>query len=308
MVRFVGLCMVGPGKTTSSIGIRFHKDANADDVDALVASCVMKTFGTCILMRGRGLRVESNLFATSTIAVHISDWPDNPDQVDPMHAPPWGSRAYFISANRVHTCSWFVKNSGPDSHPLWGLMLTDNLMDIGDRLFEGACRASVIANNVVCHADHDCLRFIDKCWETTITGNVLSGAWGGDTPSFGIWFSCSVVDVTVSNNVISHTGKDAIVFSEGPHQDIAIVGNTIRNIALDGTSVASRGAIRFGGSADRVTITGNSLRVQTNGVLYGVLCWNGGTLDNSMIVGNTTNADNGVYKPASIGPGTKVYQ
>ncbi|MDJ0764501.1 MAG: glycosyl hydrolase family 28-related protein [Myxococcota bacterium] len=316
-VRFSGLILKGPGKPTvngppNTTGIRFHKNANADDVDAMVTGCCISGFGTGILLRGRGLRVESNLFSHCVTGLEFGEWPGNSDydgQGYTANPASGGARGYFISSNRSHTCSDFVKNTG--EYPLWGLVLTNNLVDIGDRLFQGACRASLIANNVVCHCGSGTIiHFKELVFETTVTGNVLSGAWSGDKPTYGIGIQGTAVDLTISNNVISHIKKDAIVFydynnqSGDWHQDIAITGNAVRNIALDDTSVSARGAVRFGHSADRVAITGNSFRVQTNGVEYAVLCWNNGTLNHSKIVGNVTNADFGVMKGACIGTNT----
>ncbi len=267
-VTFRGLYMEGAGRTAGRrqglrpTGIEFRKLSNTDDVDGRVLDCVFVGFPRCIEVIGRGLRAESNIFAKSDECVRLA-WPGGGvgggEEDDPfgLQDLPYGMRAFFLANNRIHSCSTFLVNEGSQSqHRLWGLVMTDNLIDVGDALFRGGAVYSTISNNVVAHSNRTILDFSGACHHTVIQGNVLSGhpELADKQPRHAIRFSNNCHDTTIANNTIVNTESHALVFDAERQNYVSIQGNSFDNI---GTNNESANAIRFARSAGDFSIVGN---------------------------------------------------
>lgn len=308
-VRICGLALEGTGETDGNTALEFAKsDPNYDDVDGLVKDCSIESITYGVTIGGRGLRVESNTFFDVQTCVQVHNWPGGEYQNDPYQEPPWGVRAYFISFNRVHARGTLLHNAG--DHPLWGLVLTNNLFDVGGVIFRGACRDSSISNNVVSHANEIPI-FLETAassgWisNVVISGNVIAGAadQGGHTgrrPSNAIWVGCHSYDMIIANNAIAECNADGILFGGFDHKNIVITGNSIRGVVGDGK--AWRGAVRFGTGSTLgwLAITGNGIRIHGNAT-HAVQAPNG-SIHDSQIIGNASNRP--VVDPGSVGSGT----
>jgi len=264
MNAFIGLGMMGPGKLSQTTAIQFRKGSNSDDVDAKILNCTVKHFRTGVRLYGRGLRVGNNSFAVITDVLQI-EWPAENAEGERLQVLPYGMRALFIYNNRVHTCTTFVVNEGPEAEHLWGMSLTGNLMDIGECLFRGSATYSAITDNVVCHANRTTIYFKNTCHTNVIANNVLSGSdlkdW--DQPAHGIWIEGKCHDVTISGNVFAQMRQDAILFNAEVQEHVVINGNVFNQVGHD--RPGERGVIRFAKPARNCSIMGNSFRPGSDG-------------------------------------------
>jgi hypothetical protein len=174
-------------------------------------------------------------------------------------------RGFFISNNRVHTCSKFVVNEGPKARHLWGLSLTGNLLDIGDALFIGSATYSNISGNTICHTRRTPIYFKELCHSTVIADNVISGGDSpeGKRPAYGIWFEGACHDVTISGNAFANIRHAGILFNADTQEHVVVNANVFNQIGLDKPS--TRSIIRFARPARNIAITGNSFRPGQDG-------------------------------------------
>ncbi len=241
------------------VGIHLEKVSNTDDVDCEVSGCIFTFLDEAIHIVGRGLRAANNSFVVLNKGIVIN-WPDSGVEHKPEEKEqplPHGLRSFYVHNNRVHSVPHFVLNTGPYAKDLTGLLLADNLLDIGEGLFSGSVNNSAITGNVVCHADRTVLRF-DLCRNTSIIGNVLSGS-DVSQPMFGILFKGShCEDVVISGNVFSRMLGDGVVFDAAVQNYTTLTGNVFRKIGDNKPHI--RGAIRFSQDAHDFSIVGNSFK------------------------------------------------
>jgi hypothetical protein len=271
MVTFMGLYLEGPGRKTEETpnrdiaAIEFRKRSNTDDVDGRVLECVLRQLATGIRVVGRGLRAERNVFVSTTEGIQL-DWPAAGVERDEVGDPlglqdlPYGMRSFVITNNRVHACSTFLVNEALLSqHRLWGLVFTNNLIDVGDALFRGGATYSTISHNVIAHCNKTIIAFNGACHHTVIAGNVLSGhdERTEKQPTFGIWFTNNCHDLTIANNTFVNIKSHALLFEADRQNYITIQGNSFDNI---GTDNQSANVIRFAKPAGDFAISGNTFK------------------------------------------------
>lgn len=265
MVAFKGLSIEGTGRDSDIVAIEFRKQSNTGDVDGRVIDCVLRQFAAGVRVIGRGLRAENNVFVSLTDGIQLA-WPtkgvEQDEENDPFNLQdlPYGMRAFFITSNRVHSCSTFLVNEGSRSeNRLWGLELTNNLIDVGDALFRGGATYSNISNNVVAHCNKTILSFTGACHHTTISSNILSGhpELAEKQPRHAIRFDNNCHDLTISTNVVVNIKSNAMVFGADRQNYITIQGNTFDNI---GTTNSEAKVVLFTKSAGDFSITGNTFK------------------------------------------------
>lgn len=271
MVTFTGLYLEGPGRKDKDrpnrdiTAIEFRKRANTDDVDGRVLECFFRKYVTGIRVVGRGLRAEHNAFASISEGIQLA-WPEagvvRGDEHDPFKLQdlPCGMRAFFLTNNRVHACSTFLVNEGSRSqHLLWGLVLTNNLVDVGDALFRGGAIYSTISNNMIAHSNKTVISFSGACHHTVIANNIISGhhQLADKQPAFGIRFQNDCHDLTIANNTFANTRSHALLFEADRQNYVTIQGNSFDNI---GTNNRTANVIRFTKPAGDFAITGNTFK------------------------------------------------
>lgn len=270
MVTIRGLAFEGPGRKSEAnserniTAIKFEKEANKDDVDGRVLECVLDKFVTGIRVVGRGLRTERCVFASINEGIQLA-WPKDPIAPDPndpfeLQPLPYGMRSFVITNNRIHACSTFLVNEGSrGQNRLWGMVLTNNLIDVGDALFRGGATYSVISNNVIAHCNKTVLTFNGSCHHTVISSNIISGhdQISGKQPAHGIRFTNNCHDLSITSNTFANTRKDALRFEADRQNYVTIQGNNFSNI---GTTDLDAKVILFTKPAGDFSITGNTFK------------------------------------------------
>jgi len=110
------------------------------DVDAMVFDCRINSFHTGIYIRGRGLIVRDCIISICEHCVSL-DWYDVGDYIpggEIVQSDDNGFRGHMIHNNRFHSIGYSgVANYGPNASKLDGVVVNNNLLDIGRRIFYG---------------------------------------------------------------------------------------------------------------------------------------------------------------------------
>lgn len=168
--------------------MQFEKqNDNKDDVDGYVATSSFLYAARAVTVKGRRLRISDCSFAKSNTCITLEWFPQNNDpNPNNFQLLPYGMRAYWCFGNRVHSCQTFIDNTKTHSEELRGLVVGQNLLDIGGVLFKGSARHSTFSNNCVTNTNKTPI-LITKWFEAnTITGNVFSGQDSEYSSRFGI--------------------------------------------------------------------------------------------------------------------------
>jgi len=277
-----GLQMEGPVPTPTvpqpvSLAIRCRKAekqppaiSNTDDVDFTLHACQINNFTRGVAIYGRGLRVSDCVFY-SIDDVLIQGWNNNgfdgggdPFGLQPL---PYGMRALHVHDNRVHSCHTFVVNDGEHASNLWGMMLANNLLDVGNSLFRGAASYSAIVGNVVCHAADGSstdavIAFTVGCRNTLISGNVISGhdQLASKQPYGGISFAGFCDNVTITGNAFSNILRNALTFNAPGQKYVTVSGNSFNRVGIEQQN-ATRACLRFDRDASSFAVVGNSFNL-----------------------------------------------
>src|SRR3546814_6206701 len=75
--------------------------------------------------------------------MRISDWSSDVCSSDLL---PYGYRKWMLVGNHFHSIGLALKNS--DAEPMRGVIIAENLLDIGRKLWEGPIINSLLASNV----------------------------------------------------------------------------------------------------------------------------------------------------------------
>ena len=284
--HFSGLHIFGT-RLGSDVAIKSAKTSNTDDMDLSVTDCFIEEVTKGILQVGRGLLCNDNLFSqlngAGAACISIS-WPTSGVVATGLSALPEGFRAWRIQNNRAHASSILVQTTGVDRDDFHGAIISGNLMDTGDRLFEGGIRSSIISNNVSEFANKAIIYIDLGGGDMTICGNVLAGHDGDATesPSAAIHFDTNSVPdrVTIANNLIQFIDLHGIRFVPAANR-ISIIGNIIDEVNQD----ASTGTcIKIETSLTNSVITGNVFKPENSTNIIGA---GSATLTRVSIIGNS---------------------
>lgn len=284
-----GMAFDAPVKTANNVGIRVARTANTDDTDITIVETSFLRFNRAVESVGRGFLFTKNKVAVCTTGIDIS-WPTEGTEGESgsVHLPPYGLRKWLITDNHFHSnFDAIVFNGAPDAN-FRGAIISNNLLDIGRRLFKGSLTNSTITGNVIENGTGNAIIEINAGGHNlTITGNVIGGfdttpgAW--DPPIYAISFAAGVSakNVTISANSFNWLRGSAIGFA-GSADKISITDNSFDRYNLANTAV--HGAVRVQGDATRFAILGNAISANRNPA--GLPIRIDGTMSESNVVGN----------------------
>jgi len=168
-----GMAFDAPVKTANNVGIHAERTANTDDTDITIVESSFLRFNRAIVSVGRGFLFTKNKVAVCTTGIDIS-WPTEGTDGTPgsVHLPPYGLRKWLITDNHFHSnFDAIVFNDAPDAD-FRGAVISNNLLDIGRRLFKGCLTNSTISGNVIENGTGNAIIQIDAGGHNlTITGN-----------------------------------------------------------------------------------------------------------------------------------------
>lgn len=287
-----GVAFDAPAKTADNVGVHVARTANTDDTDVTIVECSFLRFQRAIESVGRGFLFTKNKVAVCTTGITIS-WPTDGVQGTGVHLLPYGLRKWLITDNHFHSnFDAIVFNGAPDGD-FRGAVISNNLLDIGRRLFKGSLTNSTISGNVVENGNGNAIIEIDSGGHNlTITGNVIGGfdttPGAHEPPIYGIRFAegVSAKNVTISANTFNWFRGSPIGFA-GSADKISITDNSFDHWNLAKTSV--HGAVLVQGDATRFAILGNV--ISANPTPAGLPIRIDGTLGESTLIGNVFEAD-----------------
>jgi hypothetical protein len=255
-----GMAFDAPVKTANNVGIHVARTANTDDTDVTIVECSFLRFNRAVESVGRGFTFTKNKVAVCTTGVSIS-WPTEGVQGDGVHVLPYGLRKWLITDNHFHSdFDAIVFNGAPDGN-FRGAVISNNLLDIGRRLFKGSLTNSTISGNVVENGTGNAIIQIDAGGHNlTITGNVIGGfdttpgAW--DPPRYAIHFTSGVSakNVTISANTFNWINGSGIRFDQSAEK-VSITDNSFDHWNLSNSS--THAAVLVNANATRFAILGN---------------------------------------------------
>lgn len=283
-----GVAFDAPSKTDNNVALHVARKANTDDTDVTIVECSFLRFQRAIETVGRGFLFTKNKVAVCTTGISIS-WPTEGVQGDGVHVLPYGLRKWLITDNHFHSnFDAIVFNGAPDGD-FRGAVISNNLLDIGRRLFKGSLTNSTISGNVIENGNGNAIIQIDAGGHNlSITGNVIGGfdttpgAW--DPPRYAIHFREGVQakNVTISANTFNWIGGSGIRFDQ-PADKVSITANTFDHWNTTNSSVHA--AVLVNANANHFAVIGNvfSANPKPEGLPIRVA----GALLASNVVGNT---------------------
>ena len=153
--------------------VHVENSANAYDADAEFKNCIFSYFNDAIIVKGRGLKVDSCTFTFSYNAVLI-EYNGAGDTNVATTDDIGGARAHIIQNTRFHgmlaSCVKTVSGS-----TVTGFIFKDNLCDIGNGGVEFASDvySAEICNNVLNFSNTAPIKFGARTEHVTIDGNVF---------------------------------------------------------------------------------------------------------------------------------------
>jgi len=244
---FRGISFIQNSGTSQQSGyncIEMSKSSNTDDAELKVVDCNFRDYDINIDHNGRSCEIYGGEMVTSNIGVNLSWVSDGTFPAEPNKTDlPFGFRAFVVSGVRFHTCNVAIKNAGVDPESIRSLQITNNLIDLEGRLFEGGLNHSVISGNI-CD--------FNTSGGTLATIKVTSG--GNDIVIAGNHFSGYD---SVGANVETRTGATGVRFDVAP-VGCSITGNSFSGFAANAVYLAS--------GSTATSITGNSFDDNLNGI------------------------------------------
>jgi len=135
-----------------NIGINISQNESAvtPSRDAAISGMQFLFFPTVLRLVGRGLTFSGNEVAGANVVVEL-DWLDGfEDSRENTHGTQGGFRNFIISNNRLHTVQEaLVRNTGSNRKWISAIHVSDNIFDIGGRLFKGVLRRGQLVNNTI---------------------------------------------------------------------------------------------------------------------------------------------------------------
>lgn len=306
-----GLCFVVAPRLKNSVAVHAARDAglgeaaNTDDVDATITECTFIEFYTAVKHVGRGLVFTNNLVAVGDFGLDIS-WPTAGVAGSGVHLLPYGMRKWLIEGNHFHSMGTAIMTTGADAANFRGAIISNNILDIGRRLFSGGVINSTFAGNVIENGSNGpSIDVTSGGTNLTFTGNVIGGSEPPEDkqPPFAIEFSKDVNarNVTVTGNSFNWVKRSPVYFGASASQ-ITISANSFDHWNLEVEE--SWSAVRINGDADQISIMGNILGA--NPVSGSPPVRVIGTISNSSIVGNTFSDATSVVYASTIGEGNHI--
>ncbi|GAA2042219.1 right-handed parallel beta-helix repeat-containing protein [Polymorphospora rubra] len=300
-----GVAFDAPVKTARNVGIHVIRRANTDDTDVTIVECSFLRFQTAVESVGRGFLFTKNKVAVCTNGVVVS-WPTEGVQGSGVHLLPYGLRKWLITDNHFHSnFDAIIFNGAPDGN-FRGAIISNNLLDIGRRLFRGSLTNSTISGNVVENGTGDAVIQIDAGGHNlTITGNIIGGfdtnPGAHEPPRYAIRFTSAVAarNVTISANSFNWVRASPIRFDQSVDK-VSITDNSFDN--FNHVKVTGHGAVHFAADATRLAFLGNVVSANPNGLPAVNVT---GTLRDSNVVGNTFD-QNGLVAAGTISPDSYV--
>lgn len=286
-----GVAFDAPAKTDNNVGIHVARKRNTDDTDFTVVECSFLRFQRAVESVGRGFLFTQNKVAVCTTGITIS-WPTEGVEGSGVHLLPYGLRKWLITDNHFHSNFDAIVFNGAPEGDFRGAVISNNLLDIGRRLFKGSLTNSTIAGNVIENGTGNAIIEITSGGHNlTITGNVIGGfdtdpgAW--DPPRYAIHFSGDVEarNVNIAANSFTWINGSAVRFDRTADK-ISITGNSFDRWSL--AKAAVHAAVVAGADATRFTITGNTFSAGADPTTIPVKIT--GTLQESNVVGNVFEA------------------
>ncbi|SDT47342.1 right-handed parallel beta-helix repeat-containing protein [Jiangella sp. DSM 45060] len=283
-----GIAFDAPVKTANNVALHVARNsANTDDTDVTIVECSFLRFQRAIESVGRGFLFTKNKIAVCTTGITIS-WPAGEIPGGEVHKLPYGLRKWLITDNHFHSnFDAIIFNGAPDGE-FRGAVISNNLLDIGRRLFKGSLTNSTISGNVVENGNGNAIIEIGSGGHNlTITGNVIGGfdttPGAHEPPIYAISFLAGVAatNVTISANTFNWLRGSPIGFA-GSADKVSITDNSFDHYNLANTAV--HGAVRVQGDATRFAIVGNAFSANRNAA--GLPIRVDGTLSASNVVGN----------------------
>ncbi|SEE57854.1 right-handed parallel beta-helix repeat-containing protein [Jiangella alba] len=283
-----GIAFDAPVKTANNVALHVARNsANTDDTDVTIVECSFLRFQRAIESVGRGFLFTKNKIAVCTTGITIS-WPAGEIPGGEVHKLPYGLRKWLITDNHFHSnFDAIIFNGAPDGE-FRGAVISNNLLDIGRRLFKGSLTNSTISGNVVENGNGNAIIEIASGGHNlTITGNVIGGfdttPGAHEPPIYAISFlaGVSATNVTISANTFNWLRGSPIGFA-GSADKVSITDNSFDHYNLANTTV--HGAVRVQGDATRFAIVGNAFSANRNPA--GLPIRVDGTMSASNVVGN----------------------
>ncbi|MEO3926736.1 glycosyl hydrolase family 28-related protein [Micromonosporaceae bacterium B7E4] len=300
-----GLCFVVGASLKNSQAIHIARDpdaerANTDDMDATITECTFVEFYTAVKHVGRGLVFTNNLVAVGDFGLDIS-WPTAGVSGSGVHLLPYGMRKWLIEGNHFHSMGTAIVTSGADARNFRGAVISNNVLDIGRRLFSGGIVNSTFAGNVVENGSGGSVVTITSGGTNlTFTGNIFGGGepTGGGRPPHAIEFrpEAAARKVTITGNSFNWVLRSPVYFASAA-SEITVASNSFDNWNLDRDE--RWGAVRVNGDAASVTVSGNVFGdnpVATTAPVRVV-----GALSGSTVAGNTFGNTAGVLHAGTVG-------
>src|SRR5690606_32576319 len=170
-----GVAFDAPAKTDNNVGIHVARKRNTDDTDFTVVECSFLRFQRAVESVGRGFLFTQNKVAVCTTGITIS-WPTEGVEGSGVHLLPYGLRKWLITDNHFHSNFDAIVFNGAPEGDFRGAVISNNLLDIGRRLFKGSLTNSTIAGNVIENGTGNAIIEITSGGHNlTITGNVIGG-------------------------------------------------------------------------------------------------------------------------------------
>jgi hypothetical protein len=256
-----GIAFDAPVKTSDNVGIRVaRRTRNTDDTDITIMESAFLRFNRAVETVGRGLLFSNNKVAVCTTGLSVS-WPTSGIEGDGVHVLPYGLRKWLITDNHFHSNFDAIVFNGPTDGNFRGAVISNNLLDIGRRLFKGSLTNSTISGNVIENGTGNAIIQIDAGGHNlTVTGNVIGGfdttpgAW--DPPRYAIHFTGGVTakNVTISANSFNWIGGSGIRFDQAADK-VSITSNSFDHWNLANSS--THAAVVVNADATRLTMLGN---------------------------------------------------
>ncbi len=282
-----GVAFDAPAKTANNVALHVARNsANTDDTDVTIVECSFLRFQRAIESVGRGFLFTKNKVAVCTTGITIS-WPTGEIPGGVVHKLPYGLRKWLITDNHFHSNFDAIVFTGAPDGEFRGAVISNNLLDIGRRLFKGSLTNSTISGNVVENGNGNAIIEIDSGGHNlTITGNVIGGfdttPGAHEPPIYAISFAAGVsaTNVTISANTFNWLRGSPIGFA-GSADKVSITDNSFDHYNLANTTV--HGAVLVQGDATRFAIVGNAISANRNA---GLPIRVDGTMSASNVVGN----------------------
>lgn len=262
-----------------------------DDTDALINQCHFFNFTFAVDHWNRGLEFTGNAVETiTTAAIDLTYDRTNLASSAYPAGGEYGFRAIKVFNNRFHNLPLAIRNTGTENGYLRGFQCHDNMMDLGDSLFQGGLKSGSFVGNMIDLTDTSdaALDFTDPVTGVLITGNHFVGRTAADgDPTSHVWFGDTVENFTITGNLFQNADDSGILFSSTSDNGV-ISANTFIDIGASSTD----GCVHLLGNSNHVSIVGNSFRPINSA--YGIRASSGITTTNFTVANNSSDGGSGL--------------